>query len=68
MTRGLGGRSPANIAHSLRGIDFPAGKRNLVEHAKGNGADKEVIDVLEQLPDREYGSMADVEKGVGKVE
>ncbi len=68
MARGVGGRSPANIARSLKGIDFPVGKRDLVEHARKNNADQEVIEVLQQLPDREYGNMADVEKGVGKVE
>ena len=68
MARGVGGRSPANIARSLKGIHFLVGKQDLVEHAKKNDADKEVIEVLEQLPDRRYGTMADVEKGVGEVE
>ena len=68
MTRGLGGRSPANISHHLGGIDFPARKRDLVEPARRKDADEEVIEVLEQLPDREHRSMADVQKGVGEVE
>lgn len=68
MTRGLGGHSPANVAHYLSGIDFPARKQDLVDHAKGQNADQEVIQDLDQMPDQDYGSMADVMKGVGKVE
>lgn len=68
MTRGMGGHSPANVAHHLSGIDFPANKQDLVRHAKEKNADQEVIQVLDQMPDQDYGSMADVMKGVGKVE
>lgn len=68
MTRGMGGHSPANIAHHLSGIDFPASKQDLVKHAKEQSADQEVLDVLNQMPDQKYGSMADVMKGVGKIE
>ncbi|WP_028239507.1 DUF2795 domain-containing protein [Stutzerimonas azotifigens] len=68
MTRGLGGKSPANVTHHLKGIDFPAGREDLVEHARKNDADQEVLDVLEQMPDEKYGSMAAVMKGLGEVE
>jgi hypothetical protein len=44
MTRGVGGHSPANIAHHLKGINFPASKQDLEKHANGNGADKEVLE------------------------
>ena len=30
MTRGLGGHSPANVSHHLKGIDFPATKPNFL--------------------------------------
>lgn len=62
------GESPPNIAHYLGGIDFPADKQELVDYARGNNAEGAVIDMLEQLPDGQYGSMADVMQGVGKVE
>ena len=68
MTRGMGGRSPANITHFLDGLDFPATKDELIDHAEDNNAPQEVLDVLEQLPDQEYSSMADVMSGVGQVE
>jgi hypothetical protein len=70
MTRGLGGHSPSNIAHNLRGVDFPAQKQSLVEQAKQNGAEDKVLDVIGAMPDGEYQDMADVNvmKGVGEAE
>jgi hypothetical protein len=63
-----GGQSPINVSRHLKGIDFPANKKDLIDHATGNKADKDVMDILQQMPDREYGSMADVMKGLGDVE
>lgn len=68
MPRGMGGRSPANIANFLEGIDFPASKDEIVNYAEDNNAPQEIIDVMDQLPDQEYNSMADVMSGVGQVE
>lgn len=66
MARGVGGGSPANVAHYLKGIGFPAKKKDLVSHAKKNDADEQVIQELDRMPDQEYGNMADVMKGFGK--
>lgn len=68
MPRGMGGRSPANVANFLEGIDFPATRDDLVNHAEDNNAPMEVIHVLEDLPDQTYNNMADVMSGVGQVE
>jgi hypothetical protein len=67
MTRGVGGESPANVATYLKGIDYPASKDQLVEHAKKNGAESAVLDILGDLPEQEYGNMADVMKGYGEA-
>ncbi|MBW7849827.1 MAG: DUF2795 domain-containing protein [Rhodospirillales bacterium] len=56
------------IAQALSGIEFPAGKSQLVEWARNNGAEKDVVGVLEKMPDEQYTSMADVLKGVGKTD
>jgi Protein of unknown function (DUF2795) len=63
-----GGQSPVNVTHHLKGIDFPANKKALIDHATRNKADKDVMDILQRMPEREYASMADVMKGVGDVE
>lgn len=68
MTRGLSGQSPANVSHHLSGIDFPASRDDLEQHAKKNGAEQDVLDVIRDMPDQEYGNMADVMKGVGEAE
>lgn len=64
--RGISGRNVANVTHSLKGIDFPAGKGHLVNYAREHGADPDVIDVLEKLPEKDYNNMADVMQGYGQ--
>jgi hypothetical protein len=35
-------------------------KKELIQHAKKHGADKDVMEVLEGLPDKEYNSPIEV--------
>lgn len=58
---------PAEIAHYLRGVDFPANRNALIRHARRRDADGDVLDLLGHIPNRDYGSMADVMKGVGQA-
>ena len=67
MARGVGGGSPANVAQYLSGIDFPCQKDDLIEHAEQNGAEDEVLEMLRNLPEGEYHTMADVMKGYGRA-
>ena len=62
--------SPAQVAQALGGVDFPKKKQEIVNYARKHNEDgnPDVVKVLERIPDREYGSMADVEKGVGNLE
>jgi hypothetical protein len=64
--RGISGRNVANVTHSLKGIDFPARKNDLVSYAREHGADQDVVSVLEHLPERDYNNMADVMQGYGQ--
>jgi hypothetical protein len=65
--------SAATIAKILSGIDFPKSKDEIKEYAKYNiskarVADTEaVLNLLDELPAREYTSMADVEHEVGRL-
>ncbi len=54
------GQFPANITQYLRGIDFPCNRNDLIKNAKQNGAGQPVIRLLQNMPERQYGSMADV--------
>jgi hypothetical protein len=67
MARGVGGKSPSNVARYLSGIDFPARKADLINHAKRNGAEDEVLQTLEELPEGEYQDMAEVMQGYGEA-
>jgi hypothetical protein len=44
----------------LKGIHFPADREKVVDYAKKNMAPDDVMNVLEQMPDGEYDSMAGV--------
>ncbi|MCE5197827.1 MAG: DUF2795 domain-containing protein [Armatimonadota bacterium] len=68
MPRGMGGQSPSNIAHYLKGINFPCNKQDIVDYAEDNNAPDEIVQVIEDLPDQEYSSMADLMQGVGQIE
>ena len=54
--------SPIEVQKSLKDIDQPVHKKALIQHAKKHGASKEVIQVLESLPEKEYTNAADVSK------
>jgi len=59
--------SAVDISKNMSGLDFPANKQNLIDYARNQKAREEVINTLQQMPDQDYGSMADVEKGFGEI-
>jgi uncharacterized protein DUF2795 len=46
--------SPIQMQKYLSGMDYPASKDEVVKHARGKGADEEVRNRLQKLPDRQY--------------
>ena len=46
--------NPIQMQKYLGGVDYPCDRDGLVEHAKSNGADDDVLDHLRALPDRTY--------------
>ena len=54
--------SPIDIQKALKGIDYPASKEQILEHAQG--ADKEVLDALGGIDDREYEGPSGVSAAV----
>lgn len=54
--------SPAYVEKALKGIYFPASKKDLVKHAKDNRASDEVMEAINDLSDKEYNNAADVAK------
>ncbi len=53
--------SAADLSHGLKGATFPMTTRQLAEHARHNKAPDEVVETIKHMPDREFGSLADVE-------
>ncbi len=60
--------SPAYVQRFLSGIDYPVSKEDLVNHARSQGADENVIRLLQGLPGNRFESAADVSKAIGQME
>ena len=60
--------SPAQLAHYLKGIEFPASKRDLKADARKNQAPPEILKFIDELPQEQYRMMAEVMKAVGEIE
>jgi hypothetical protein len=58
--------NPIQVQKYLGGIDYPASKDDIVRTAEGNDADKDVLDALNALPDREYEGPTQVSEAVTK--
>ena len=54
--------SPIDIQKALKGMDYPATKEQILEHAKGG--DKDVLDALGKIDDREYEGPSGVSAAV----
>jgi len=48
------------VQEALEGMNYPAKRDYLVQHAKDNGADKDVLEELKSLPDQFYNTEKDV--------
>jgi diketogulonate reductase-like aldo/keto reductase len=67
--------SPALVQHHLHGVHYPASRDDLISYARGQceGGDhpneecERVVQVLSQLPDREYRRPTDVNKAFGEL-
>lgn len=46
--------NPIQMQKFLGGIEYPASRDDLVEHARQSGADDDVLRHLESLPDRSF--------------
>lgn len=60
--------NPIELQKHLKGLDYPASKEDVINHAEKSGVDKEIKAVLEQLPDEEFETPTDVNKAVGEIE
>ncbi|MFV0131237.1 DUF2795 domain-containing protein [Streptomyces sp. HMX112] len=58
--------NPIAMQKALGGVNYPASKQDIVDHAQENGADDEIMEALNTLPEKDYDTPAAVSKEVGK--
>ncbi len=56
------------VQRFLGGIDYPADKQQLLEKARQQGADEEIVKILERLPDQQYESPVTVSREASKAQ
>ena len=52
--------SPVELQRFLRGVDYPASKEDLINHARSNRASEEIITMLEGMRLNRFISPTDV--------
>jgi hypothetical protein len=56
--------NPIDLQKALAGADYPADRQQLIDLAKKNSADQEIIDALGKLPEGEVSGPDQVQKAV----
>lgn len=56
--------TPIEMEKYLKGVDYPASKEDLLESAKRNGAEQQICEVIQSLPDRCFEKPTDVTKAL----
>jgi len=60
--------NPIQAQKYLKGMDYPASKDDIVKKARQEGADDELQDTLQRLPEDTYETPADVSKAIGGLD
>lgn len=55
---------PPQIEEHLGGINYPIQKQDLKQQAQKANATYYVVEIIDQMPDREYESATDVDRGI----
>jgi hypothetical protein len=60
--------NPTQAQEYLTGAEYPADKEELIDIARENGANQQVIQFLETIPEREYDSPKEVTEMIGSMD
>ncbi len=60
--------NPIQVQKFLKGVDYPCSKQDLINKAKQEGADQNVIETLQNMPMDRFNSPNDVAQAIGKIE
>lgn len=59
--------SPIQVQKFLSGLDYPVNKEQILQKAKEEGADRNVMQALERLPERRFESPVSISKEIGQL-
>jgi len=59
--------NPIQLQKFLKGVEYPASKRDLIAKAEELGADEPVRKALDALPDQQFQTPAEVSQAVAKA-
>jgi len=65
--RDPGKTSPIVVEKFLKGVSFPASKRDLIQQARNNNAPDTVMQLLNKIADGKYNGTTDVAKETAAV-
>jgi len=60
--------NPIQVQKYLGGLNYPVNKQDILDKAKEEGAEGEVLEALESIPDQEYSSPTEVSREVAKAD
>ncbi|HEY2024059.1 DUF2795 domain-containing protein [Paraburkholderia sp.] len=60
--------NPADIQKALNGAAYPTTREKLVEQARRNHANTDIVDIVARLPDSNFDSPAAVEKAIARIQ
>lgn len=63
-----GNVNPIQVQKFLKGVDYPCSKEQLIQKAKEEGADENVIQTLQQTTMDSFNSPNDVAQAIGQIE
>jgi hypothetical protein len=58
--------NPIEVQKALKGMDYPAGRDEIVSAARDNGAAEEIVDALEGLGRNRFDGPDDVMEALGR--
>ncbi|MER6947722.1 DUF2795 domain-containing protein [Nonomuraea sp. NPDC005983] len=58
--------NPIELQKHLSGVDYPAKREDLVRAARAKGADQEMLQALQAIPDREYDGPSAVSQALSR--
>ena len=66
--RHAGQPNPVDIQKALAGADYPSTREKLVECARNNRANTDIVGLIEKLPDQRYDSPTAVSKAISRAQ